>query len=148
MTNQIKPRLYYDNPIQALWMQKEFNVEFELQEVKVGILESFKSHPFMTSDAGDKFSVEFAPLLGDRIYVTEESLPIFDVQKGDLINYESRSGKNQITATYLESFIQEGEKRWGLQSHGMNSPKIYRIDQRPFSIIMRQGKHFFQPKQE
>lgn len=85
----------------------------------------------------------------DRIYAIEESKSIFDLKKEDLINYKSRSGKNKITATYLESFIDDDEQaKWKLQSQGMNSPKIYRIDQRPCEIIIRANKQFFMPEVE
>lgn len=87
--------------------------------------------------------------VNDRIYVIEESESILEIEKGDLINYKSRSGKNKITATYLESFIDDdGQGKWKLQSQGMNSPKIYRIDQRSCEIIMRANKQFFMPEVE
>jgi len=49
----------------------------------------------------------------------------------------------------LESFLDyEAILKWRLQSQGMNSPKIYKIDARQFSIIMRDNKQFFMPEVE
>lgn len=83
----------------------------------------------------------------ENIYVAKESKHIFEPKEGDLINYKSRSGKNEITATYLETFLDDDNiQKWRLQSQGMNSPKIYKIDSRKFSIIMRENKQFFMPE--
>ena len=128
------PQLYFTNPIKALYMMKEFGVNFI---------------------AGDQVHYDYSTCLPytlehlskrEKFYVVKESEHIFEPKERDLINYKSRSGKNKITATYLESFIDDdNQAKWKLQSQGMNSPKIYRIDQKPYEIIMRDGKQFFNP---
>jgi hypothetical protein len=148
-------RLYFTCPIKALYMMKEFGVEFyiegkQLSSCNLSTGEVDKNEKTIQIDFEEEYLDQilgsFAQIknLESKIYVTPESERIFELQKEDLINYKSRSGKNKITATYLESFVDcEGISKWKLQSQGMNSPKIYRIDAREFSIIMRDNQQFF-----
>jgi hypothetical protein len=136
-------RLYYTCAIQALYMQLNFGVDLYF-ETKDGDVD------FNPQEYADNVDLWLSGYNGrTKIYIESESEHIFELKKGDLINYKSRSGKNQITATYLESFIDDdGIKKWRLQSQGMNSPKIYKIDARLYSIIMRDNKQFFQTEVE
>jgi len=147
-------RLYFTCPIKALYMMKEFGVKFECKYTPEEIAEYEPLHKFYDFDeaACESNTIEdFLEISKDfrKIYVAAESERIFKLQKEDLVNYKSRSGKNKITATYLESFVDcESILKWKLQSQGMNSPKIYKIDAREFLIIMRDNKQFFMPEVE
>jgi hypothetical protein len=161
MKGKIFKRLYFTCPIKSLYMMKEFGVQFyievkQLISCNLSTGEVDKNEKTIQIDFEEEYLDQildsFAQIknLESKIYVAAESEHIFfKLQKEDLVNYKSRSGKNKITATYLESFLDcESILKWKLQSQGMNSPKIYKIDAREFLIIMRDNKQFFMPEVE
>ena len=146
MTKDTKPRLYFTCPIKAAYMAEYHGLDFEAIDYRTDICEPVETKELLDFDY---YLVCQRYPSKNKIYLKKGSEFIIDATKGDLINYKSRSGKNQITANYLESFLDcEGILKWRLQSQGMNSPKIYKIDARKFSIIMRDNKQFFMPEVE
>ena len=140
------PRYYYTCPIKAAYMSEYHGLDFEAIDYKTDISEPLDTKELLDFDyylACQQYPDK------NKIYLKKGSEFAIVAKKGDLINYKSRSGKNEITATYLESFLDcEAILKWRLQSQGMNSPKIYKIDSRKFSIIMRNNKQFFMPEVE
>jgi len=153
-------RLYFTCPIKAMYMNHYFGVKFmppansnncEVHEL------AQETIMYLREDCEDCME-NWKKQLDEagKFFVAPESEHIFKLQKEDLVNYKSRSGKNKITATYLESFVVYESilkwkfqiLKWKLQSQGMNSPKIYKIDAREFLIIMRDKKQFFTPEVE
>ena len=141
-------RLYFSCAIKAMYMNHYFGVKFmpPANSSDCEIHELVEETIMYLREDCENCMKDWKKQLDEvgKFFVVPESKQIFVQKKGDLINYKSRSGKNEITATYLESFVDcEGVLKWRLQSQGMNSPKIYKIDAREFSIIMRDNKQFF-----
>ena len=120
----MKNKYYYDCPIQALFMHIEFNVKFDT-EVKISA--------DMTNDN------DFKNMTPDitKIYVKPESEHIFELKNDDfgivknfdpLIFVRFRSLHN--------SWNYEGDE----YEERFNNDEV--------NIIYRNGKHFFNPKEE
>lgn len=121
MTN----RLYFTDPVQAIYMMKEFGVKFETD-----------GFDFRLFDAGTDSSVEsllhaFNNEYPKKIYVARESEHIFEPQKGDVgLNL---SGNAIGIAIDDEDY----ELRCGAQEPA-----------RFYEVIMRDNKHFFNAENE
>ena len=79
-------RIYYTCPIKALYMMKEFGVEFEIEADKevndfLGIESNFM--PFKNLMIGNLDSIGDLNLLVGNIYVVKESEEIFKLKKND-----------------------------------------------------------------
>lgn len=128
----MKKKYYYDCPIQALYMQKEFGVKF------------YTIHKSDFSDKKLSFHVDIKniynvliQLLGiynqklsdNKIYVAPESEHIFEPKKGDEGRWARKIGAHY--ANYNgEQWVSAG------------------IEEKLPDIIYRNGKHFFMPKEE
>lgn len=129
---------YYNCPIQALYMNKEFNVQFYI---------SYKND---FSDKKLSFHVDIEniynvliQLLGiynqklsnNKIYVAPESEHIFEPKEGDL-------GIERNLHTLEPCFF--GGTYWFYDNDYLEiKPHPQKVD-----IIYRNGKHFFNPKEE
>lgn len=131
----MKKKYYYDCPIQALYMNKEFGVQFYI---------SYKND---FSDKKLSFYVDIKniynvliQLLGIcniyKIYVAPESEHIFEPKDGDI---------GQMKAVGARFFVKyrEGSKEWKEWPGGG-----YYSDKNGSDIIYRDGKNFFMPKEE
>jgi len=129
---------YYNCPIQALYMNKEFGVQFYI---------SYKND---FSDKKLSFHVDIEniynvliqllgiynqKLSGYKIYVAPESEHIFEPKKGDL-------GIERNLHTLEPCFF--GGTYWFYDNDYLEiKPHPQKVD-----IIYRNGKHFFNPKEE
>ncbi|MFT6332983.1 MAG: hypothetical protein ACJAW3_001333 [Lentimonas sp.] len=113
-------RLYYTDPIKALWMAKEFGVRFFFR-YEIGDTLAIRGE--------DNFLARIKNPDGERFYVAKESESIFEPQNGDVgIKQESQ-----------DSFVRVG-KHW--------TPKYVGLKDKYINIIMRDNKQFFQPLTE
>ena len=109
-------RYYFDDPIQALWMMKEFGVKFT--ETDTSILYS------LINNRGNLC------LSNDIFYISPESEHIFEPKNNDvgfLIQTGMTKIYNYLGCKWLNNWLKEGDKP---------------------QIIMRDNKHFFNPKKE
>ena len=130
----MKKKYYYDCPIQALYMNKEFGVQFYI---------SYKND---FSDKKLSFYVDIKniynvliQLLGIcniyKIYVAPESEHIFEPKEGDL-------GIERNLHTLEPCFF--GGTYWFYDNDYLEiKPHPQKVN-----IIYRNGKHFFNPKEE
>ena len=129
-----KKKYYYDCPIQALYMQKEFGVQF------------YTIHKSDLSDKKLSFHVDikniynvliqllaiYNPMISDnKIYVAPESEHIFEPKEYDIGIYNGE----------LWTFI---ARQWVLS----NDYEQTESDDFIKNIVERDGKHFFNPKEE
>ena len=118
----MEKKYYYDWPIQALYMHVNFGVKFSIKvylEAELWTDNDFKN---MTPDT-------------TKIYVKPESEHIFEPKKGDL-------GIERNLHTLEPCFF--GGTYWFYDNDYLEiKPHPQKVD-----IIYRNGKHFFNPKQE
>ena len=135
----MKKKYYYDCPIQALYMNKEFGVRF-YTSFKSDVLDKKLSFHVDIRDICNVL-IEllgiYNPLLSDnKIYVAPESEFNFEPKEGDL---------GQMKAEGARFFVKYNEslKEWKEWHCGG-----YYSDKNGSEIIYRNGKHFFNPKEE
>ena len=130
----MKKKYYYDCWIQALYMMREFNVEFYTK----GFLDI--ESDFLEEELGFHVNIRdiYGKLANDntKIYVAPKSEHIFEPKEGDL---------GQMKAEGARFFVKynESSKEWKEWHCGG-----YYSDKNGSDIIMRDGKHFFNPKEE
>ena len=132
----MEKKYYYDCPIQALYMQKEFGVKFlhwiypsihktEMELLPVGIYYLENIIPY--------FNYKYA--FEHRFIVAPESEHIFEPKEGDL-------GIERSLHTLEPCFF--GGTYWFYDNDYLEiKPRPQKVD-----IIYRNGKHFFNPKEE
>jgi hypothetical protein len=119
-------RYYYTDPIQALWMMKEFGVKFD-NACQKSLLKTL----WIVLCLDKRVSLKEVPEI--NLYVAKESEHIFEPKDEDL---------GQIKTEGLRLFVKymdhlEQWKEW----HGGG----YYTDKNGSDIIMRNNKHFFNP---
>ena len=136
----MKKKYYYDCPIKALYMNKEFGVKFYT---------TFKND-FL--DKKSSFHVDFKDiynvlieLLGaynasssyNKIYVAPESEHIFEPKEDDFGIVKNFNPLIFVRfCSYYNSWVYEGDE----YEERFNNDEV--------NIIYRDGKHFFNPKEE
>ena len=123
----MKKKYYYDCWIQALYMMREFDVEF----YTTGYLDI--ESDFLEKELGFHLNIRdiYGKLANNntKIYVASESEHIFEPKKGDEGRWDRRVGAHY--ANYNgEQWVSAG------------------IEEKLPEIIYRNGKHFFNPKEE
>ena len=129
----MKKKYYYDCLIQALYMMKEFDVKFFIKDDD-GDDYDFTEWYLNSQNVLELFiELEAFPC---RIYVKSESEHIFEPKDGDL---------GQMKAEGARFFVKYNEslKEWKEWHCGG-----YYSNKNGSDIIMRDGKHFFNPKEE
>ena len=122
----MKKKYYYDCPIQALYMNKEFGVEFFIKDDD-GDDYDFTEWYLNSQNVLELF-IELKAFTC-RIYVKSESEHIFEPKKGDEGRWARLVGAHY--ANYNgEQWVSAG------------------IEEKLPNIIYRNGKHFFNPKEE
>lgn len=116
MTNT-KPRLYFSDPIAALWMMRDFGVKIE--NWRNGDVESLQDYPSLAQAFSDLES--FVRKHG-KVYVADESEAIFEPKESDIGSAPDRGSPHTAIFRKGEDFIWEYGK---------------------IKIIMRDGKQFF-----
>lgn len=137
----MKNRRYFTCPIQALYMMKEFGVEFRTKHRNFDVI-FFRDFSKMWVDQinvdNDSGAVRLVDVINcmdesknrvnDRIYVIEESEAIFEQKKGDIGIQQDHGYLAIAKAQEFEDFE---------ENNGTVSPSRY------WKIIMRDNKHFF-----
>ena len=129
----MKKKYYYDCLIQALYMMKEFDVKFFIKDDD-GDDYDFTEWYLNSQNVLELFTeLEAFPC---RIYVKSESEHIFEPKEGDL---------GQMKAEGARFFVKYNEslKEWKEWHCGG-----YYSDKNGSEIIYRNGKNFFNPKEE
>ena len=129
----MKKKYYYDCLIKALYMNKEFGVEFFIKDDD-GDDYDFTEWYLNSQNVLELFTeLEAFPC---RIYVKSESEHIFEPKEGDL---------GQMKAVGARFFVKYNEslKEWKEWHCGG-----YYSDKNGSDIIYRNGKNFFNPKEE
>lgn len=144
-------RLYFTCPIKALYMMKEFGVEFECQHENFddkddGFTEPYFDFRFLEIEQPETIGtlLDYIDNLG-RIYVAAESESIFEPQEDDIGLLIKKWGKRE------EYYIVE-RKHWG----NMNFKHNYKwfkgkeevCTTEKVEITMRDNKQFFTPEVE
>lgn len=127
-------RYYFTCPIKAAYMNHEFGVITYIElSIKSEIYDKYFikdwNHRELGLDAKDKYHC-------NKYYVAPESEHIFEPKEGDL---------GQMKAEGARFFVKYSErsKEWK-EWHGGG----YYSDKNGSDIIYRDGKHFFNPKEE
>ena len=129
----MKKKYYYDCLIQALYMMKEFDVKFFIKDDD-GDDYDFTEWYLNSQNVLELFTeLEAFPC---RIYVKSESEHIFEPKEGDLGQMKAEGAR--FIVKYNES-----SKEWKEWHCGG-----YYSDKNGSDIIMRDGKQFFNPKEE
>jgi len=142
MTQKSK-RLYFTDPIKALYMMKEFGVKLECRNSdeemsEYDLNEDERFYPFEHCDAND---LDYPIMITDinsycqnfrNIYVKKESESIFEPKKKD-------EGRKVMLGGYF--YVQYKDNEWSAYgTFGLSTKNV--------KIIMRDGKHFFMPEVE
>ena len=128
-------KYYYDCPIQALYMNKEFGVNLKCENESSSYYYSFGKAMLDHIRREVLKDTTWEKNLG-KIYVAPESEHIFEPKEGDL---------GQMKAEGARFFVKYNEslKEWKEWHCGG-----YYSDKNGSDIIMRDNKHFFNPKEE
>ena len=131
----MKKKYYYDCPIQALYMMKEFGVNLKCENESSSYYYSFGKAMLDHIRREVLKDTTWEKNLG-KIYVAPESEHIFEPKDGDL---------GQMKAEGARFFVKynESSKEWK-EWHGGG----YYSNKNGSDIIMRDGKNFFNPKEE
>ena len=131
----MKKKYYYDCCIQALYMMKEFGVNLKCENESSSYYYSFGKAMLDHIRREVLKDTTWEKNLG-KIYVAPESEHIFEPKTGDL---------GQMKAEGARFFVKYNEslKEWKEWHCGR-----YYSDKNGSDIIMRDGKHFFNPKEE
>ena len=121
-----KLRRYFECPIQALYMMKEFGVEVAHPK-HIGDNESYKSYPSASMALSD---LEYFLLKGGKIYVSPQSESIFEPKEGDLVDGLFGKGDDK------------NDSQQDIDILRVDS--IYKPIRLINKIIMRDNKQFFQ----
>jgi hypothetical protein len=70
-------RLYFTDPVIALYMNREFNVELDIMDERWG----------RCAINQEDILINFHDYIGKKIYVAEESEEIFNPKEGDMDQY-------------------------------------------------------------
>ena len=123
----MKKKYYYDCLIQALYMTREFDVKFFTKghlNIESDFLEMELGYHLNIRDIYGKLANDHT-----KIYVASESEHIFEPKKGDEGRWARKIGAHY--ANYNgEQWVSAG------------------IEEKLPDIIYRNGKHFFNPKEE
>ena len=129
----MKKKYYYDCWIQALYMMREFDVKFFTKgflNIESDFLEMELGYHLTIRDIYGKLANDYT-----KIYVAPESEHIFEPKKGDL-------GIERNLHTLEPCFF--GGTYWFYDNDYLEiKPRPQKVD-----IIYRNGKHFFNPKEE
>ena len=126
----MKGKYYYDCPIKALYMMKEFGVEFFIKDDN-GDDYDFTEWHLNSQNVLELFTeLEAFPC---RIYVKSESEHIFEPKEGDLGIYDGGELWRFITG------------KWYFRNDFEDRTEDYDFIT---NIIKRDNKHFFNPKEE
>jgi len=124
----MKKKYYYDCPIQALYMMKEFGVNLKCENESSSYYYSFGKAMLDHIRREVLKDTTWEKNLG-KIYVAPESEHIFEPKKGDEGRWARLVGAHY--ANYNgEQWVSAG------------------IEEKLPEIIYRNGKHFFNPKEE
>jgi len=127
MSRKSEKRMYFNCPIQVLYMMKEFGVKFEGYDVndRKRTWWPFEEYEFDCFDISGLMR-DFKRLAKYKTYVCKESEHIFEPKQGD------KSGEHRFG-----SYVHENDpKNVWISSYGYN---------RDMPIEFRDNKHFFQP---
>ena len=130
----MKKKYYYDCPIKALYMMREFGVNFSEAHGTNHADKFFQINESELCDFATGVIEDFRGI--EQIYVKPESEYIFEPKDGDV---------GQMKAVGARFFVKynESSKQWKESHYGGCYSKKNGSD-----IIMRDGKHFFNPKEE
>ena len=130
----MKKKYYYDCPIKALYMHIEFGVKFSEAHGANHADKFFQINETQLCDFATKAIEDFRGI--EQIYVAPESEHIFEPKEGDL---------GQMKAEKARFFVKynESSKEWKEWHCGG-----YYSDKNGSDIIYRNGKNFFNPKEE
>ena len=131
----MEKKYYYECPIQALYMMKEFGVNLKCENESSSYYYSFGKAMLDHIRREVLKDTTWEKNLG-KIYVAPESEHIFEPKEGDL---------GQMKAEGARFFVKynESSKEWKEWHCGG-----YYSDKNVSNIIYRNGKHFFNPKEE
>ncbi len=128
-------KYYYDCPIQALYMMREFDVKFFTKgflNIESDFLEMELGYHLTIRDIYGKLANDYT-----KIYVAPESEYIFEPKEGDI----GICGKLLIPVKF-------DIKDW-VPSKMLKKETYYEIKETLFvKTVYRNGKHFFMPKEE
>ena len=130
----MKKKYYYTCPIQALYMNKEFGVNFSEAHGANHADKFFQINETQLCDFATKAIEDFRGI--EQIYVAPESEHIFEPKEGDLGQMKA------VGARFIVKY-NESSKEWKEWHCGG-----YYSDKNGSDIIMRDGKQFFNPKEE
>jgi len=131
----MEKKYYYDCPIQALYMTREFDVKFFTKghlNIESDFLEMELGYHLNIRDIYGKLANDHT-----KIYVAPESEHIFEPKEGDI----GICDKLLITVKF-------DIKDW-VPSKMLKKETYYEIKETLFvETVYRDGKHFFNPKEE
>ena len=133
-------KYYYDCPIQALYMNKEFGVQFytsfksDVSDKKLGFHVDFRD---IFTVLIELLGISKASSSDNKIYVAPESKHIFELKNDDFGIVKNFNPLIFVRfCSYYNSWGYEGDK----YEERFNNDEV--------NIIYRNGKHFFNPKEE
>ena len=133
-------KYYYDCPIQALYMNKEFGVQFytsfksDVSDKKLGFHVDFRD---IFTVLIELLGISKASSSDNKIYVAPESKHIFELKNDDFGIVKNFNPLIFVRfCSYYNSWGYEGDE----YEERFNNDEV--------NIIYRNGKHFFNPKEE
>jgi len=128
-------RLYFKDPVQALWMMKEFGVKilYPLSE-----WEKEMGSPTLFFTYGSLLGKMLSFQTPDKLYIAKESEHIFEPKEGDIVKVEEFFEEKQDS---IVEVFETGDCRQYFVVDRIG----YNIEPSKTQIIMRNNKHFFNP---
>ena len=136
----MKKKYYYDCPIKALYMNKEFGVKFyttfknDFLDKKLSFHVDFKDIYNVLIELLGAYNASSSD---NKIYVAPESEYIFELKNDDFGIVKNFNPLIFVRfCSYYNSWVYEGDE----YEERFNNDEV--------NIIYRDGKHFFNPKEE
>ena len=138
-------KLYYDDAVVAAYMYYKFMIKF------IGVNYEYKNDNCTEESRYETYKGEIENFIGheelycpyDRYYIHSDSMPIFEPKEGDLIH-----GKEKYLDVYkrVDDIVKSKSIVTGFWSDGLH----YSLtdDFEKWTIIQRDGKAFFMPKEK
>ena len=123
-------KLYYDDPLAAAYMAREFGVEYKSNYTK----DWLSAQSYTSRGNFDWLYVEY--------HIHPDSLDIFTPKEGDLVDWDVVNGYSYNAEREKESAFMGGYSKYPV---GPNRSDAV-IGEVVYKIIQRDGKQFFMPK--
>lgn len=143
----MEKKYYYDCPIKALYMMKEFGVNLKCENESSSYYYSFGKAMLDHIRREVLKDTTWEKNLG-KIYVAPESEHIFQPKEGDFVSNYLHGNKSRHCHGFLSAQSNLTTSATIITPERKNGMSYFVESKSQITIIMRDNKHFFTPKEE